>query len=62
MDRSTSPGGWHYVIRVSPDGRPDLDTGPDGPYTFEEALSRETGRDPASGWRSIAVGVITVTG
>jgi len=56
------PGGWYYVIRVSPEGRPDPETGPDGPMTLAEALTRETPPDPVSGWRSIAVGAITATG
>ncbi len=56
------PGGWYYVIRVSPEGRPDPDTGPEGPMTFDEALARQYCPDPLSGWRSVAVGVIIATG
>lgn len=52
----TASSGWHYVIQVSPEGRPDPEAGPAGPMTAAEALARETGPDPLSGWRSVAVG------
>lgn len=34
-----SPAAWYYTVRVDPRGRPDPDTGPDGPLTREEALA-----------------------
>lgn len=55
---NANPGGWYYVIRVGPEGRPDFEAGADGPMTRDEALARQAPPDPVSGWRSIAVGVI----
>jgi hypothetical protein len=44
-----------YVIYVSPHGRPDFETGPEGPFTLEEATARAHPPDPLSGWRSLVV-------
>lgn len=46
---------WHYTIRVDPRGWPDPDVGPDGPMTCEEALAQQSGPDPHSMWRTIAL-------
>lgn len=42
-----------YVLEVSPHGRPDPETGPDGPFTLAEATARAHPPDPLSGWRSL---------
>lgn len=47
--------GDYYTIRVDRRGWPDPDMGPDGPMTREEALARQTGPDPHSMWRTIAL-------
>ena len=47
----------YYVIRVSPEWRPDPETAPEGPMTFHEAVARVKGPDPVSGWRNVAVSV-----
>jgi hypothetical protein len=46
----------YYVIRVSPEGRPGLETGPMGPYDAAEAARRAHREpDPLSGWRDLIV-------
>lgn len=50
----------YYTVRVDKRGRPDPDTGPDGPLTREEALARQTGPDPHSAWRTITLRAVEV--
>jgi hypothetical protein len=49
--------GRYYAVRVDEHGYPDPETGPRGPLSRDEALSRRTGPDPLSGWRTIALQV-----
>ena len=46
---------WYYTVRVDSRGWPDPDVGPDGPLGREEALAQQTGPDPHSMWRTIAL-------
>lgn len=51
---------WYYAVRVNERGWPDPDVGPDGPLSREEALARQTGPDPHSAWRTIALRAVEV--
>lgn len=44
-----------YVIQVSPEGRPDPECGPAGPFTLDEARGRLREPDPLSGWQELLV-------
>ncbi len=47
-----------WVIAVSPDGRADPESGPDGPFTLDEAVRRARPEpDPLSGWRELILAV-----
>jgi hypothetical protein len=51
-------GDRYYTIRVDGRGWPDPEVGPDGPMACEDALARQTGPDPHSMWRTIALRVV----
>lgn len=49
---------YYYVMRVDPFLRADPETGPEGPMSRDDALTRRTEPDPGSRWRTVALRVV----